>query len=43
MNTSTTPFYYRTPENGRARLYAQDALDVSVMADLYVFTKRKDC
>ncbi len=37
-----TPFYYRTPESGRARLAATESLDVSVMADLYVFTKRKD-
>lgn len=43
MNLFTmTPFYYRTPENGRARLAAVPSLDVSVMADLYVFTKRKD-
>ncbi|MBQ8746517.1 MAG: methyltransferase domain-containing protein [Clostridia bacterium] len=37
-----TPFYYRTPESGRARLASTESLDVSVMADLYVFTKRKD-
>ncbi len=37
-----TPFYYRTPRNGRARLAATESLTVSVMADLYVFTKRKD-
>ncbi len=37
-----TPFYYRTPESGRARLARTDSLDVSVMADLYVFTKRKE-
>lgn len=43
MNLFTmTPFYYRTPENGRARLSAAPSLDVSVMADLYVFTKRKE-
>lgn len=37
-----TPFYYRTPESGRARLAETKSLDVSVMADLYVFTKRKE-
>ncbi len=37
-----TPFYYRTPEVGRARLAATDSLDLSVMADVYVFQKRKD-
>ena len=43
MNLFTmTPFYYRTPENGRARLAAAPSLDVSVMADLYVFAKRKE-
>ena len=43
MNLFTmTPFYYRTPENGRARLSATPSLEVSVMADLYVFTKRKE-
>jgi len=43
MNLFTmTPFYYRTPKEGRARLMATESLSVSVMADLYVFTKRKD-
>lgn len=43
MNLFTmTPFYYRTPADGRARLQATESLTVSVMADLYVFTKRKD-
>lgn len=38
-----TPFYYRTPQSGRERLAEASSLDVSVMADLYVFTKRKEC
>ncbi len=36
-----TPFYYRTPKNGRERLYATESLDVSVMVDLYVFVKSR--
>ena len=34
-----TPFYYRTPETGRARLAETPSLDVSVEADIYVFRK----
>ena len=34
-----TPFYYRTPENGRARLAAVDSMDIGIAADIYVFRK----
>lgn len=34
-----TPFYYRTPAEGRARLASASALSVSVEADVYAFRK----
>ena len=34
-----TPFYYRTPESGRARLSETASLDVQIEADIYVFRK----
>jgi len=34
-----TPFYYRTPAEGRARLAQAGALEISVEADVYVFRK----
>ena len=37
-----TPFYYRTPESGRARLAAADSLNVTAAADIYVFQKKPE-
>ena len=36
-----TPFYYRTPESGRARLSETASLDVQIEADIYVFRKER--
>jgi 23S rRNA (guanine745-N1)-methyltransferase len=36
-----TPFYYRTPAEGRERLASAGSLTVSVEADVYVFRKNQ--